>query len=159
VERERTTNPDGTATHRYVQADVHDFAWTTSPELLDVRRRFEDVGPTPIDVRLLLQPEHADQIDRHIAAVRATLASYARWVGPYPYAQLTVVDPVTIANARVQGNGTGGMEYPTLITAGAGLHPGKGPIPKRSRSTKPATSSGTASSRPTSSNTRGSTRV
>ena len=31
-ERERTDNADGTTTHRYYQEDVHDFAWTTSPD-------------------------------------------------------------------------------------------------------------------------------
>jgi hypothetical protein len=35
---------------------------------------------------------------------------YGLWYGRYPYKTLTVVDPV--------GRGGGGMEYPTLITAG-----------------------------------------
>jgi hypothetical protein len=77
VERGRQTGPDGTTTHRYVQADVHDFAWTTSPDFLEVTRRVADAGARPVDVRLLLQPAHAGQIDRHVSAIRATLASYA----------------------------------------------------------------------------------
>ncbi|MCC7007913.1 MAG: M1 family metallopeptidase [Acidobacteria bacterium] len=119
VERARVDNADGTATHQYVEADVHDFAWTTSPQFVDVRRQIEEPGRPPVDVRLLLQPEHADQVERHYTAVRATLSSYGRWFGPYPYGHLTVVDPVTVMNPNVQGNDTGGMEYPTLITAGA----------------------------------------
>src|SRR3954447_7070453 len=31
TERQRTDGRDGTVTYRYVQGDVHDFAWTTSP--------------------------------------------------------------------------------------------------------------------------------
>ena len=42
----------------------------------------------------------------------------ARGSAPYPYEQITIVDPVTIFNPASQGEGTGGMEYPTLFTAG-----------------------------------------
>ena len=109
----------GTA-HRFVQADVHDFAWTTSPDFVERRARFEEPGLPPVDMRLLLQREHDDQnqADRHFAATRAALKYYGTWFGPYPYAQITIVDPVTIFNPAAQGESTGGMEYPTLFTAG-----------------------------------------
>ena len=44
-------------------------------------------------IRLLLQPEHRDQAERHVAATRAALKHYGTWFGPYPYPQITVVDP------------------------------------------------------------------
>jgi hypothetical protein len=62
-------------------------------------------------MRLLLQPEHAAQEDRHFAATRAALRYYGEWFGPYPYGHVTVVDPA-------YQSGAGGMEYPTLFTAG-----------------------------------------
>lgn len=105
-------NADGTTTHRYVQEDVHDFAWTTSPDFLDLSERFEVVGLPPVDMRLLLQPEHKGQAARHFEATRATLQHYGQWFGPYPYEQITIVDPAW-------QSGAGGMEYPTLFTAGA----------------------------------------
>ncbi|MEO8070808.1 MAG: M1 family metallopeptidase [Acidobacteriota bacterium] len=111
-------NGNGTATHRYVESDVHDFAWTTSPSFKDLHVRFEEPGFQTVDIRLLLQPEHQSQADRHFAAARAALKYFSTWFGPYPYDHLTIVDPVTIVNARAQGNSSGGMEYPTLITAG-----------------------------------------
>ena len=104
-------NADGTTTHRYVQADVHDFAWTTSPDFLDLSERFEVAGLPAVQMRLLLQPEHRGQGARHFAATAATLEAYGHWFGPYPYPQLTVVDPAW-------QSGAGGMEYPTLFTAG-----------------------------------------
>ena len=44
-ERERTDNPDGTTTHRYYQEDVHDFAWTTSPDYVEHRETFRASRP------------------------------------------------------------------------------------------------------------------
>ena len=109
----------GTA-HRFVQADVHDFAWTTSPDFVERRARFDEPGLPPVDMRLLLQREHDDQnqADRHFSATRAALKYYGTWFGAYPYGQITIVDPATIFNPAAQGEGTRGMEYPTLFTAG-----------------------------------------
>ena len=114
----RTTPLGAWMAHRYVEDDVHDFAWTTSPDFVERHERFSEPGLPAVEMRLLLQPEHTDQAERHFAATRAALAQYGRWFGPYPYAQITVVDPVTIFNPARQGESTGGMEYPTLITAG-----------------------------------------
>ncbi|MBI3662056.1 MAG: M1 family metallopeptidase [Acidobacteria bacterium] len=106
-----TRNSGGTATHRFVQEDVHDFAWTTSPDYREATRRFEHPGLRPVDMRLLYQPEHASQVDRHFRATEAALRYYGTWYGGYPYGHITIVDPA-------YGSGAGGMEYPTLFTAG-----------------------------------------
>jgi hypothetical protein len=110
-ERGRTDNADGTTTHRYVQEDVHDFAWTTSPDFIEKRERFEHPGLPPVDMRLMLQPEHVPQAARHFEATRATLRYFGEWFGAYPYGHLTIVDPAWRTD-------TDGMEYPTLFTAG-----------------------------------------
>ncbi len=128
--------PDGTTTYHYVQDDVHDFAWTADPRFIKVTRRFvyaeqrdaveearvahalglpegsDELALRDVDVTLLIQPEHAAQIDRHFSAVFAALLYFGTWYGSYPYATLTVVDPAYGAR------GAGGMEYPTFITAG-----------------------------------------
>jgi hypothetical protein len=120
-EAERRDNGDGTETHRYVQADVHAFTWTTSPDYLVFEDRFDEPGLPAVDLRLLLQPEHQKQAERHFEATRAALKYYGLWFGAYPYDHLTVVDPAF-------GSGAGGMEYPTLFTAGTRLFnpPGSG---------------------------------
>jgi hypothetical protein len=112
VERDRRDEADGTTTHHYTEDDVHDFAWTASPRFVERRATFEQTGLPPVDMRLLLQPEHADQADRHFAAARAALKTYGGWYGPYPYGHLTIVDPAWQSNVD-------GMEYPTLISAGS----------------------------------------
>jgi hypothetical protein len=111
LERERRDNADGTATHRYYQDDVHDFTWTTSPDFVERTARFEHPTLPPVEMRLLLQPEHVSQTDRHFDATRTTLKYYGEWFGAYPYGHITIVDPAF-------QSGAGGMEYPTLFTAG-----------------------------------------
>ena len=111
IEQSRIDGADGTTTHRYVEEDVHDFTWTTSPDYVEHRQRFEYAGLPPVDIRLLMQPEHAGQEDRHFAATAAALRYYGEWYGPYPYGHVTVIDPA-------YQSGAGGMEYPTLFTAG-----------------------------------------
>ncbi len=103
TERRRTDNPDGTTTHEYSEADVHDFAWTTSPHYLERRARFEHPTLPAVDMRLLFQREHLGQEDRHFEATRAALRYYGEWFGAYPYGHVTVVDPA-------YQSGAGGMD-------------------------------------------------
>ncbi|MEO5895586.1 MAG: M1 family metallopeptidase [Vicinamibacterales bacterium] len=119
VEKSTIDTADGKTTHRYYQEDVHDFAWTTSPDYVERRERFEHPTLAAVDMRLLLQPEHVAQADRHFAATRATLKSYGEWFGPYPYGHITIVDPAWQSAAD-------GMEYPTLFTAGTRLFAPRG---------------------------------
>ena len=109
-----TGNADGSESHRFVQEDVHDFAWTASRRFLERRARFDDPGYPPVDIRLLLQPEHAHLGERYLEATKIALRTYGTWSAPYPYPQITVVDPA-------YGSASGGMEYPTLFTGGASV--------------------------------------
>jgi hypothetical protein len=110
-EAARADGPNNTTTITYRQDDVHDFVWTTSPDYLVRTARFETAALPPVDMRLLLQPEHAGQAERHFEATRTALKYYGEWFGPYPYGHITIVDPAWQSEA-------GGMEYPTLFTAG-----------------------------------------
>ena len=110
-EQSVTDNGDGTATRHVHAEDVHEFAWTAYPDFLVVEDRFEHPTLPPVDIRLLLQPEHAGQEERHFRPVRETLRLYGEWFGAYPWDHLTVVDPAWQSRS-------GGMEYPMFITAG-----------------------------------------
>jgi hypothetical protein len=121
-------------TLRFYQEDVHDFSWTASPHFIRTERVFNPsravtaaeensvekllgLGPAdlklkPVKMILLIQPEHAWQTERHYKALENGLKWFGLWYGAYPYDTITVVDPPYGAS------GAGGMEYPTLITAG-----------------------------------------
>ena len=107
-------NADGTRTFHFHQDDVHDFTWVTSRRMTERHARFEEPGLPPVDIRLLVQPEHISLADRYIEATKIALRSYGTWSAPYPYAQVTVVDPAW-------SSASGGMEYPTLFTGGASV--------------------------------------
>jgi hypothetical protein len=111
IARDTSPGNDGTTTHHYVQEDVHDFAWTTSPDYVERTDTFTHPTLPAVTMRLLLQPEHRSQERRHFDATRAALKYYGEWFGPYPYGHITVIDPAW-------QSGAGGMEYPTLFTAG-----------------------------------------
>ena len=95
---------NGYKTVRFEAHDVHDFAWTASDDLLEFEDKWEHVN-----LRLFIQPEHVDQVERHFNAVKTGLDYFSDWVGPYPYETLTLVDGI---------GGSNGMEYPTFITCG-----------------------------------------
>jgi hypothetical protein len=129
----RTDESAGTTTTTFRQAMVHDFAWMTDPRYLKIERDFtaakevtpreyedaasllglpvEDVRLPDVKMILLIAPEHKGQIERHFRALRAAIKYYGLWYGPYPYETVTMVDPPFRTDS-------GGMEYPTLFTAG-----------------------------------------
>ena len=120
---------------------VHDFAWTGDPKYTvkkfhfkydewakkseahsnEVARVQEILGPDTslalrdVDVTVLIHPERLEQAQRHYEATANALFFYGLWFGEYPYEHITVVDPVW------GDNRAGGMEYPTLFTAGTAL--------------------------------------
>lgn len=109
VETGEITNSDGTKTLTFRGEDIHDFAWTAQPTYRVVEDTFHG-SMGDIKIRLLLQSEHISQAARHLLILQQTMQRLENWYGPYPYKQITVVDPEDVR--------AGGMEYPTLITAG-----------------------------------------
>ncbi|MGD2016707.1 MAG: M1 family metallopeptidase [Planctomycetota bacterium] len=116
---------------------VHGFAWTADPDYVVFTRPFvwsewaerhaADVAETAsalgvdaaelagrdVLVRVMVHPEHESQAERHWRATCAALFFYGLWFGPYPYSEVTAVDPAWGARAA------GGMEYPTIFTCGS----------------------------------------
>ena len=98
-------NEDGTKFLRYHAEDVIDFAWTAYPRFMSKENEWKHVK-----VKVLLPPEHYMHADRYLKSAIASLKYLDKNVGKYPYPNLTVVDP------PFRALGSGGMEYPTLVT-------------------------------------------
>ena len=127
-----------TTTYTFEQDRIHDFAWTADPDYIRIERDFvaarevsaqevreiastlklpvEEVMLPDVKMILLINPEHRGQAERHFKALRLALKYYGLWYGPYPYKQVTMVDPPF-------RSGSGGMEYQTIFTAGTQVLP------------------------------------
>lgn len=103
----------GRKIYQYYADDVHDFAWAASPQFLYFEESFSSPGIPGVRIRLYLDPLHKDLKDRYMHAAKSSLAKLGAWYGEYPYSTLSIVVP------PAGGNGAGGMEYPTLVTAAA----------------------------------------
>ena len=109
VEVASVDNPDGTKTVAFWGEDIHDFAWTIDPRYHVFTETFHG-SMGPVTIRLLMQPGHLRQAQRHMRIIQQSLDRFDRWYGPYPYKQVTAIDPPHGALRA------GGMEYPMLFT-------------------------------------------
>lgn len=102
----------GKVTHRFVQHDVHDFAWTTDKRYAKpLEGVYTGPGSPRVKVKVLFHPEYANNAKPALQATLDSLAYFSRTLGPYPYKTVTVVIPPFNADEA------GGMEYPTFFTA------------------------------------------
>jgi Peptidase family M1 domain len=114
-------NSDGTQTLAYHSEDVHDFSWAASPSFT-VKEDSWDGPQGPVAIHVLMSPGNMSSLDRYVGAVKGSLRLFNEWYGPYPYDRITVVDPPH------GGIDAGGMEYPTLITAGTAWNMPRGAL-------------------------------
>ena len=103
---------NGLLTHRYVQGDVHDFAWTADKRTAKpMVETWTGPGSPNVTVTVLYPPEYAASAAPAMKAAKDSLTYFSNTLGPYPYKTLTVVIPPHNAEEA------GGMEYPTFFTA------------------------------------------
>lgn len=88
--------------------DVHDFAWTASPHF-----KYLEQSHKGIKIMAYMQPEHFYMADRYFESAINAIDYMEKKVGKYPHSTLSLIDPT------LSGSGSGGMEYPTLITCGS----------------------------------------
>jgi hypothetical protein len=60
---------------------------------VEVRGRFEVKGAPGVDVRVMVQREHRHDAERYMRGAVSTLGTVRPWLGPYPDASVTIVDP------------------------------------------------------------------
>jgi Peptidase family M1 domain len=104
-------NSDGTSTLSFRGEDIHDFAWAASPHFQVADDVFvNSLGP--VKLHALVLAANSDKRERYLATLKQSMQKFDEWYGPYPYKQITLIDPEPDSEI-------GGMEYPTLITGGA----------------------------------------
>ncbi|TLX21968.1 M1 family metallopeptidase [Thermomonas fusca] len=102
---------DGKTTHRYVQHDVHDFAWTADRRYAKPLVKTWQGPRGPVEVKVLYTPDYASNAEPVLQATIDSLDYFSKTLGPYPYKTATAVVPPYGADEA------GGMEYPTFFTA------------------------------------------
>lgn len=105
-----TESPGGGRMLVYRAEDVHDFAWAADPYLRELPGIAVVEGGV-VHVSVWHRPEQASFAARHLQAGIAAVETFSRHYLPYPWSQLTIVDPPVDAATAV-----GAMEYPTLVT-------------------------------------------
>lgn len=90
---------------------VHDFCWAADPqfELLEHNFRYPDsLGGGWVRVHAAVRSEDTSEWEDAAQIADSTMLYYGEWYGPYPYADLWMVQSAT----------WGGMEYPQLVMIG-----------------------------------------
>lgn len=103
-------NGNGTKTLHFYGEDIHDFAWAASPHFVVMEDTFQS-SMGPVKLHGLVLQSHASLGRRYLRVLKGSMQKFNDWYGPYPYKQITLIDPEP-------GSEMYGMEYPTLITAG-----------------------------------------
>lgn len=104
----------GRSIHRFVQGDVHDFAWTADKRTAaPLTGRWTFPGSPEVTIKVLSPPEYAHTMPSVLKATQDALTWFSKTLGPYPYRTVTAVIPPFNAGEA------GGMEYPTFFTTDA----------------------------------------
>ena len=102
---------DGKVTSRYLQGDVHDFAWTADKRYAKPLTKTWNGPNGPVLVSVLYTPEYDFNAEPVLQATIDSLKYFSDTLGGYPYKTATAVIPPYGAGEA------GGMEYPTFFTA------------------------------------------
>jgi hypothetical protein len=108
VQTGEQSNHDGTKTISFRGEDIHDFAWAASPHFVVADDTFVNSLGT-VKLHALVLAAHSNDRARYLSILKKTMQKFDEWYGPYPYKQITLIDPEP-------GSAMGGMEYPTLFT-------------------------------------------
>src|SRR5690606_14860648 len=91
--------------------DVHDFAFSASPDFITHEASYSGAGIPGVKLKLYVDKEHDALSERYLHAAKSALSYFGKNYGTYPYSTLSIVVP------PIGASEAGGMEYPTLVTA------------------------------------------
>ena len=92
-------------TLRYVQSDVHDFAWFADKDFEILHDTLQLPSKT-IDVYAYYNKAGSKDWKNSLGYIKSAIVTKSNWLGKYPYDIVSVVER--------PGKGDGGMEYPTI---------------------------------------------
>ena len=99
-------------TLRYLQENVHDFAWFADKTFLVKQDTIQLASGKTINMFAFILPPNKSLWVNSLSFIKKAINSKSKWLGEYPYNIVSVVD-----NASPTG---GGMEYPTITLLNAG---------------------------------------
>lgn len=111
AQREATSVP-GSKTLRFIQENVHDFAFFADKRFLLAHDTMALSSGRVIDLYSFYTAEEADQRKNVLSFMRDAVSTRSEWIGEYPYDVVSVVQ-----GPEEMG---GGMEYPTITIVSAG---------------------------------------
>src|SRR5690606_14548191 len=91
-------------TIRYIQNNVHDFAWFADKTYTVKSDTLQLLSGKIIQVNAFYYSENSEHWKNCLSMIKRAVLTKSKWLGEYPYNVVSVVDG---------GNG-GGMEYPTI---------------------------------------------
>jgi hypothetical protein len=98
-------------TRRFVQGDIHDFAWMAVDDFaFPLEGAYDGPGSPHVRVRVFYPDEFAASAEPALKATLDGLKWFSDTLGPYPYRTSTCIIPPFNADEA------GGMEYQTLFT-------------------------------------------
>lgn len=100
-------------TLRYVQNNVHDFAWFADKRFIVKHDTCKLGSGRIIDAYIFYTPDDGNSWDNSLQTIKDAVRTRSEWVGEYPYNVVSAV-------RGPQGFG-GGMEYPTITLISPGL--------------------------------------
>ncbi|MCB0736261.1 MAG: M1 family metallopeptidase [Bacteroidetes bacterium] len=104
---------EGTKTIRFVEENIHDFAWFASPDFLVLKEAFTvEESDHEMEAWSFFPPSKAETWGKSVDYLKSSTNHYSTKVGLYPYKTVKAVYGALRAG--------GGMEYPTITVIGPG---------------------------------------
>jgi hypothetical protein len=99
-------------TRRFVQGDIHDFAWMAADSFAPpLEAAYDGAGSPRVEVKLFYPSEYKASAEPAMKATLDSIKWFSDTLGPYPYRTSTCIIPPFNAEEA------GGMEYQTLFTS------------------------------------------
>ena len=92
---------------RFQQDNIHDFAWFASRDFKILEDTMVTGSGKEIKLLSYYLPQQEKQWKNSISYMKDAIRTRSEWIGDYPYDVVKVV-------GGYQGEGSGGMEYPTI---------------------------------------------